>query len=387
MDSLSPGLPLSDSPAGLYVHVPFCRAKCGYCDFYSVPIEGRSASGFVRAALKELAERLPERPIGTIFVGGGTPTTLPADGLRLLLMTLSRSAPAAEEFTVEANPATADELKLSLLRECGVDRLSLGVQSFDDGELALLGRIHQSRQIVESVAAARSAGFANLNLDLIHGIPGQSLEGWRGSLRRAVDLDPEHLSCYSLTYEPGTELFLRRRRGEILPANESLEEEMFESTIDELTAAGFEHYEISNFAKPGRRCRANIVYWENREYLGVGPAAVSYLGGVRRRNVADVGRYVALMESGADAVVDEEERLSPRARAGETAIQMLRMTEGINRGAFLKITGFDARTLFAAQIERFDRLGLLEASEVSIRLTRRGLLVANRVMEEFVQEA
>jgi oxygen-independent coproporphyrinogen-3 oxidase len=377
----------AEGALGLYAHVPFCQAKCGYCDFYSVPIAECSSSAYVQAVLRELAGRLPARPISTVFVGGGTPTILPAAELGLLLGALTRAAPEVFEFTVEANPASADELKLSLLRECGVNRLSLGAQSFDDGELSRLGRIHQSRQIVESVAAARAAGFDNINLDLIHGIPGQTVESWRTSLRRGVDLDPEHLSCYSLTYEPGTDFSRRRECGEITACDEALEAELFELTIDELTAAGFEHYEISNFARPGRRCRANIIYWMNREYLGVGPSAVSYLGGVRRRNVADVGRYLELVKTGPDAAAAEEERLAPRARAGETAIQMLRMTEGIDEAVFQRSTSFDPRTLFAEQIDRFTTGGLLVAVEGAIRLTRRGLLVANRVMEEFLPDA
>jgi oxygen-independent coproporphyrinogen-3 oxidase len=201
-----------------------------------------------------------------------------------------------------------------------------------------------------------------------------------------VDLDPQHLSCYGLTYEPGTAFTRWRDGGEITPCGETLEAEMFELTIDELTAAGFEHYEISNFARPGRRCRANIIYWENREYLGVGPSAVSYLDGLRRRNIADVGRYLELMETNPDATVAEEERLSPHARACETAIQMLRMTEGIDVNSFRRQTGIDPTALFAAQIDWFTGLGLLAAAEGSIRLTRRGLLVANRVMGEFLAD-
>lgn len=384
VDALPSRTRTSEEPIGLYVHLPFCVAKCGYCDFYSEPLISDLVGEFARAIRRELALRDPGRPVAAVFVGGGTPTVLPNDALASILDAVRALVDGVAEFTVEANPAHADGLKLGLLREMGVNRLSLGAQSFHADELAVLERRHAPSTILDSVAAAREAGFVNVNLDLIYGVPGQTLERWHDTLRQAIDLAPEHLSCYGLTYEPGTPLTRQRDACSITPADEDLETDMFESTIEMLAGAGFEHYEISNFAKPGKRCRANIIYWENRAYLGVGPSAVSYLDGVRSRNVPDVREYVRRMQTDPGAVVIETERLDARRRAGETAVQMLRLTEGIRVGAYQRLAGFDPLHLFESPIRRFTRLGLLEATRDAIRLTPRGLLLANRVMSGFL---
>jgi oxygen-independent coproporphyrinogen-3 oxidase len=384
--------PTAPDPAadaiGLYVHLPFCTTKCGYCDFYSLPTIPHLVDDLVCAIILELSRRRPSRRIETVFIGGGTPTVLPSEALDRILTAVGEAARiggvAPEEWTVEANPSSTDELKLELLRRHGVDRVSFGAQSFHPDELAVLERIHDPRHIGESVSAARRAGFDNVNLDLIFGVPGQTPARWRDNLLRAIDLGVEHLSCYSLMYEPGTAMTRLRREGRILPCDEDAEAEMFETTIDLLTAAGYEHYEISNYARPGRRCRANLIYWMNDAYLGVGPSAVSYLDGERRKNVADVRRYVEAMLSGGEGVVMERERLDPIGRARETAVQMLRLTEGIDEAAFMRRTGFEARMLFAEAIDRFTAMNLLETCDGFIRLTRRGRMVANRVMEEFV---
>ena len=368
---------------GWYVHLPFCTTKCGYCDFYSLPTIPAMVGDLVEALRREMEHRDPGRNVKTIFVGGGTPTVLPAEALEAVLRGILRHTGSVEEFTVEANPSSTDELKLGLLRRFGVNRVSFGAQSFYEDELRVLERIHDPRHIFESVAEARRAGFDNINLDLIYAIPGQTLDRWRETLRRAIDLGTEHLSCYGLMYEPNTSLTRLRHQGRIVAADEDLEAEMFELTIDELVGAGFEHYEISNFARPGRRCQANVTYWENREYLGVGPSAVSYLGGVRSKNVPDVRKYVSGMLGGDDVIV-ESERLDSPARAGETAIQMLRLIDGIDEGRFRAQTGFDARELFAEKISELSGLGLLDVAGDRIRLSRSGLLVANRVMAEFL---
>jgi oxygen-independent coproporphyrinogen-3 oxidase len=377
----SPTVPAE--PTGWYFHVPFCAAKCRYCDFYSVPLEAGLVARYVDAVRRELSIRDPHRPAASIFVGGGTPTVLPERALAALLTLAEAAAASGIEYTVEANPASTAELKLRTLRQFGVNRLSLGVQSFHADELGVLGRIHDPDEIVSAFTAARSAGFDNISLDLIYGVPGQTLDRWGESLRRAVDLGPEHLSCYALTYEAGTPLARLRDDGAIAPCDEEIEAEMYETAVEQLSLAGYEHYEISNFARPGRRCRANMIYWKNREYLGIGPSAVSYLGGVRRRNSPDVRRYIEVMHGDPGEVVVEEETLSPEALACETAMQMLRLTEGIDVEEFRTRTGYDAGELFAEQIARFVGDGLLGVSSTSIRLTRRGLLLANRVMAEF----
>ncbi len=425
---------------GWYVHLPFCTTKCGYCDFYSLPTIPGLIDRLVAALRAEARLRDPGRPVETIFIGGGTPTVLPAPALDAILTNVVAHTGPVGEFTVEANPSSTDELKLDLLRRRGVNRISFGAQSFHPDELAILERIHDPSHISESVREARSAGFDNINLDLIYAIPGQTMERWRDNLRRAIDLRTEHLSCYSLMFEPGTALTRLRQQGRIAPVDEELEADLFELTIDELTDAGFEHYEISNFARPGRRCQANIIYWENREYLGIGPSAVSFLDGLRTKNGADVRRYVdhyapepasiqsahhahllgdggnrspahvreldpsddlagsgaskpapqgpsapAALELAPAWPVVETERLDPIAHAAETAVQWLRLTGGIDCAAFAARTGLDPRRYFAVPIDQFAPLGLLEVSPDRIRLTRRGLLVANRVMSAFLE--
>jgi len=385
-------------PIAWYVHLPFCTSKCGYCDFYSLPTRPEMIESLVSAVCREIAARDPRRPVATIFVGGGTPTVLPADALRTILQAIPGGEAIARaphalrseecrqsclEFTVEANPSSADELKLELLRECGVNRVSFGAQSFQRDELSVLERLHDPAHIAEAVSLARQAGFDNVNLDLIFGIPGQTMERWTENLHRAIDLAPEHLSCYSLMYEEGTALTKRRRLNLLTPCDEELEADMYERAIDVLAAAGYEHYEVSNFARPGRRCRHNMVYWRNAEYVGIGPSAVSYIDGLRTKNVPDVRRYIDGVLSGA-AVVVESERLEPAARARETAVQMLRLIDGIDLADFQRRTGFVATSMFADQIARLEAWGHVTVTPDRIGLTRRGLLAANRVLAEFV---
>lgn len=374
----------SNGPIGWYVHLPFCRTKCGYCDFYSLPTLPHLIDDLIGAITREIELRDPRRAVETIFVGGGTPTELPGEALQKLLGYVSNRTGPVGEWTVEANPSSTTDLKLEVLQTAGVNRISFGAQSFHEDDLRVLERIHDPVHIGESVRAARAAGFENVNLDLIYGIPGQSVARWRETLARAIDLGPDHLSCYSLMYEDGTALTRLKRDGNLTPCDEDVEAEMFDVTIETLTAAGYMHYEISNFAREGRVCRANIIYWENREYLGVGPSAVSYLNGERRKNIPDVRKYCEWMTASPESIAAEREELSPRERAGETAVQMLRLTRGIDLRAFERRTGIDASVLFAEPIRRFSEMGLVDANSSVVRLTHAGLLVSNRVMQEFL---
>ncbi|MGB9624896.1 MAG: radical SAM family heme chaperone HemW [Phycisphaerae bacterium] len=375
--------------AGLYIHVPFCRTKCGYCDFYSrVPAEGQTGR-YVDAVLTELAGG-PAAPGGlarvrTIFVGGGTPTILPVVELSRLFGALGELArrDGVSEFTVEANPASLDDAKSQVLREAGVNRVSIGVQSFAAGELRTLGRRHQAEDVAPTVRLVQRWGFSHINLDLIFGIPGQTEWSWGESLRRAIDLGPDHIACYGLTYEPGTPLDRRWAEGAVDPCGEEAEARMYECAIDTLTGAGFEHYEISNFARPGARCEHNLAYWRNEPYVGLGPAAASYFDGVRTRNVADIEQYIRRISLGQSPVI-ESERLGARARAGETAMLQLRLTDGIDRRRFERQTGFDALALFADVIPSHVAGRRLSVTPTHIRLTRSGLLIADSVMADFI---
>jgi len=371
----------------LYLHVPFCTTKCGYCDFYSLGGGVQPTGRLVECLLAELTRRLTqfEPVLVTIFVGGGTPTVLGGQELTRLFWSLGQLASLhpVGEFTVEANPETLDTDKANALLRADVTRLSLGAQSFHPAELAVLERIHDPASLAASVKTARAAGFEQINLDLIFGIPGQTLVSWRDSLRAALELEPTHLACYGLTYEPGTALAARRDRGLVQPCDENLEAEMFCATIDELAAAGFQHYEISNYALPGCRCEHNLRYWRNEPYLGIGPSAASYVNGRRWRNVPHLDRYLQTVEAGCWPETDVE-TLDALSAIRETAMLGLRLREGVAVAAVRRRFGVDPLALFRPMIESFSALGLLEADQRFIRLTRRGLMVANEVMAEFL---
>ncbi|MCG3138722.1 MAG: Oxygen-independent coproporphyrinogen-III oxidase-like protein YqeR [Phycisphaerae bacterium] len=372
---------------GLYVHIPYCQKKCGYCDFYSVPLGDRSVSSLIRAILHELDHRHQDapRPFRTIFVGGGTPTILPLDDLRQLFQRLGEIARQDQvaEFSCEANPATVDEQNIALLVQCGVNRLSFGVQSYHQVELDFLDRLHHPDDVPRSVKLARTGGINNINLDLIFGVPGQTLSSWQDTLRRTIDLHPEHISCYGLTYETGTALTARLQLGQIEPMDEDLEADLYLATIELLQAHGYEQYEISNFALPGRQCEHNLIYWSNGPYLGIGPSASSYLGGYRFKNVPHIGTYIGDVENGRRPW-REEERLSGSALAGETAMMQLRLNQGIHISSFTKQVGVDPLQLFHEPLERFTRDCWLEISGGYIRLTSSGRLVANRIISELL---
>lgn len=371
---------------GLYIHIPFCRRKCGYCDFYSRPYRPDLAEALVGALLSEL--RIVFDPstmrVVTIFIGGGTPTSLPDDLLARILVELNAwvRPDATVEFTVEANPETVDETTVALLRARGVNRLSLGVQSFDRSELQVLDRGHRPEDVIRGVSLARGAGIPHLNLDLIFAIPGQSISTWRDSLRRAMELDPDHVSCYGLTYEPGTKLHSRREAGSVRPVAEDVEAEMYTAAVDLLAEGGFDRYEISNFARPGGRCRHNLRYWHQEPVIGVGPSASGYLGGQRWKNVTDVEEYVRMLGRKEKPVM-EAERLSPYRRAGELAVLLLRTADGIHNREFEEKTGFDPLSLFADITGKHQRAGLMDVSPGGIRLTREGLLLADTVLADF----
>lgn len=393
------------TPCGLYVHIPFCETKCGYCDFYSVALKDRDTSPLVRRIIEELTSRVEDwsHPLHTIFCGGGTPTLLPIKELRNLLTSLGTIATACgvREFTVEANPATVDDAKATLLVEHGVNRVSMGAQSFFVDELATLERIHSPDDIAPSVQTLRRAGVSQINLDLIFGIPGQTLDTWRESLKRAIDLGPDHLACYGLTYEPATRLTAMRDHGRITPCEENLEAEQFLCTMETLAAAGFEQYEISNFAQPGCQSQHNLIYWRNQNYIGVGPSAAGCLDGRRYKNIADIAGYVRLMDEGGRAEM-ESESLDPQTLVIEMVMMQLRLNEGLSIEAFKQRTGSDPRVIFAEPLERFSAMGLLQTlgphlehdvtlgphsepyDDTHIALTHQGRLLADAVIVELV---
>ncbi|MCG3131048.1 MAG: Oxygen-independent coproporphyrinogen-III oxidase-like protein YqeR [Phycisphaerae bacterium] len=339
----------------------------------------------MQAVTRELAARVAAcpLPIRTIFVGGGTPTVLDAAQLRALLAPLAETAGEHRviEFTVEANPATVDDEKAGLLVSCGVTRVSMGAQSFDLRELAALERLHSPDDIPPSVRTLRRAGVAQVNLDLIFGIPGQTLESWSTSLSRAVALEPDHVACYGLTYEPGTRLTTQLQHGRVAPCDEDLEAALFEHTATELSRGGYEQYEISNYARPGCCCEHNLMYWRNEPYLGVGPSAAGCIGGRRYKNVADIGQYVRRVEETGSAE-QETETLTADMLAIEFVMMQLRLTEGLSIRDFRDRVGVDPQAWFAGALENARERGWVEIDEERIALTRAGRMIANHVMAE-----
>jgi oxygen-independent coproporphyrinogen-3 oxidase len=322
-----------------------------------------------------------------VFIGGGTPTLLSPGELRRLFEPLKAvlAGGVCREFTVEANPATLDDEKASLLVAAGVDRLSLGAQSFHAAELEMLERIHSPQDVAPAVETARRAGIGRLNLDLIFGIPGQTASSWAESLDRAMELEPDHLSMYSLMYEPGTTLTSRRDRGRIQPYNEDQEAELLALAIERVAARGYEQYEISNYARPGQRCLHNLAYWNDEPYVGAGPSAVGYIDGVRYRNVPDVERYCRMMAESGSAVI-ETETVSRVQLAGELAMLRLRLVDGIDVASFTERTGFVPHAAFARCIEKYTGLGMLVADANTIALTRPAQFVADAIIADFMAE-
>ena len=365
----------------LYIHIPFCVKKCGYCDFYSINYDAGLASAYVDALVGQMGG-IGCR-VSTIFIGGGTPTALSAPLLKKLLRGAARSAARNAEFTVEANPESLDAGKLSLLLDEGVNRLSIGVQSFNDAKLKKLGRIHNAKKAADAVMLSKKKGFDDLNIDLIFGAPGETLDGYSAELARAVKLPVTHISCYGLTYEKGTPLYNARKRGEVIPVDEECSARMYSFVIGYLPGHGFRHYEVSNFAKKGFECRHNLNYWRNDEYIGLGPSAVSYIGGVRKRHLPDVREYIKRVKAGKSTIVSSE-RLAGDRKAKETAAVKIRTAEGIDFNWFKKKTGFELGELEADALRKLSVWGLIKYKKINgkaggISLTKKGFLFCDTV--------
>jgi oxygen-independent coproporphyrinogen-3 oxidase len=382
----------SGPPRAAYVHVPFCRHRCGYCNFTLVAGRDELVGTYLEALGRELAALAGPHEVDTLFIGGGTPTHLAPDTLARLLATahgtfrLTRGG----ELSIEANPidlACAGE-RLRVLAAAGVTRISLGAQSFHPQTLKLLERDHTPDQIAAALAAARSIA-RSVSLDLIFGVPGQSLDDWRRDLAAALALAPDHISTYGLTFEKGTRYWNRLARGGLARADEELERAMYEAAIDVLTTAGFEHYEVSNFARPGHRCRHNEVYWTGGEYFAAGPGAARFVGGRRETNHRSTTTYISRILAGCSPVA-ESEQLSAEDAARERLVFALRRLEGVELAAFAAQTGFAAEELGGAALARFLDQQLLEVAGAGqrrrLRLTRQGLLVSDALWPDFLRQ-
>jgi oxygen-independent coproporphyrinogen-3 oxidase len=368
-----------------YIHVPFCFRHCGYCNFTVIAGRGDLVSDYLQAIELELATLAVPQEVDTLYFGGGTPTQLSGDAWRrLLAIVREKITPAADaEITVEANPADINHAQAALFAELGVTRVSLGAQSFHDSKLRALERDHAADDSRHAVELLRSAGMGAIALDLIFAAPGETLEMWRDDLMQALALSPEHLSTYGLTFEKGTAFYGRLDRGKLVQCDEEVERRMYCEAIELLADAGFEHYEVSNFALPGKRSRHNQTYWTGAPYLAFGPGAASCVGGTRRTNHRSVTTYLRRVLAG-ESPVAESETLSPEDAARERLVFGLRRLEGIDTQAFACDTGFRIETLAGVAIEKFVALGLLRFVNGRLSLTREGLLVSDSLWPELL---
>lgn len=365
--------------------MPFCSQRCGYCNFTLIANRPDLVDRYLLALDRELSWLGSSREVDTLFIGGGTPTYLSGSELERLLdiaLVWFRPAPGYE-FTVEANPSGLDADRIAVLAEHGVTRLSLGAQSFHEAKLRVLERDHSPGDIETSVRLARAQNLA-VSLDLIFAAPGESMEMWRRDLELALHLAPDHLSTYGLTWERGTTFWGRRLRGELAQLGEEVERSMYAEAIDRLTTAGFDHYEVSNFARPGRRCRHNEVYWAGLPYYAAGPGAARYVHGRREVNHRSTTTWMSRVLAGRTPVGDSEE-LCGEDRAREMLVLGLRRLEGVSRAAFQRTTGYEIEQLTGGMLARYVELGLLDDRDGCVRLTREGLFVSDGIWPDFLR--
>ena len=373
--------------AGLYVHIPFCSSRCSYCDFATGIYQSALASAYVDAVIREIRNSVyAGQAVNTIYFGGGTPSLLSAPQLDRILSALHEHFEIDEtaELTLEINPGSVTAERLREFRRLGINRASFGAQTFDDAELAKLGRSHTAADTLQTFSELRRAGFANISFDLIAGLPGQTLERWRRNVAQALELRPEHLSFYLLEVHSGTPLADHIRRGTQPVPDDDLAGVMYQSMLDQAVAAGYEHYEISNLCLPGFYSRHNVKYWTAEPYYGFGCSAHSYDGQTRRwSNQRDVSKYVEMVENGESPIVDEQQLSQDDVRA-EALFLGMRLMRGVNVQRYRESFGVDLHDEHGADLDRFSKAGLLEFDGDLIRLTRTGALLSNEVFAAFV---
>ena len=373
---------------GLYIHIPFCRQKCLYCDFPSFAGKEVLMQAYVDALTAEIRNRGKQnagKRVCSVFFGGGTPTTLEIPMLEQLMAAVFDSWEIADdaEITTEANPGTLDGKMAAALKKMGFNRLSMGVQAWQNFLLRELGRIHTIEGFLENYRAVRQAGFTNVNVDLMFALPHQTMADWQETVRNIVALEPEHISAYSLIIEEGTNFFERYEKGLLEPASEELDREMYHWAVNYLAEKGYGQYEISNFAKAGKESRHNRIYWRAEEYLGLGLGAHSYLAGERFHNPYDLQSYIAA--AGEVSLLKEEiEQITREDALAEFMFLGLRLTEGVSFLRFRERFGTEMQEIYGKEIADLRKMGLLEETEGGIRLTRRGIDVSNVVFEKFL---
>ncbi|MEP7272051.1 MAG: radical SAM family heme chaperone HemW [Acidobacteriota bacterium] len=381
--------------AGVYLHIPFCAARCHYCNFATGAYEAEIAERYVQAIRSEirLAGTSPRQAsrysqmsdVDTVYFGGGTPTTLSVEQIASILETCHTTFNVSEtaEITVEANPGSISREYLLALRRAGVNRLSFGVQSFDDRELSMIGRIHDSGEARLAIRLAREAGFDNISLDLIAGLPGQIMDTWQSNLECAFELTPDHLSVYLLELYKDAPLIHRIERGEVRPIDEDVAIASYFALVDEAERRGYAHYELSNWARPGRESRHNMKYWNGASYWAFGVSAAGYDVSSRWSNTRNINDYLKRLESG-DSAVAETIELSDEDRQSEALFLQLRLKEGVDLAHHEARFGVDVLSRYRVDLERLSEAGLIELSEGTLRISRAGTVLANEVFAVFV---
>lgn len=384
-DNAMPRDVVGNEPRAAYIHVPFCVHRCGYCNFTVVAGRDDLIERYLSALEQELATLEHAREVDTLFLGGGTPTHLSAAQIERLLRIVLAWFPLAPggEFSLEANPNDIDKTRMNVLAAHGVSRISLGGQSFDSIKLATLQRDHDARTIAQAVDLVRGKGMS-VSLDLIFAAPGELFETWRRDLSAAVGLSPDHISTYGLTFERGAQFWSQQRKGKLTAIDDETQRRMYLEAIDRLSFEGFEHYEVSNFAMPGHRCRHNEVYWHGASYFAAGPGAARYVHGRREVNHRSTTTWMNRVLAG-ESPVAESESLGPEDRAREALVLALRCLRGVRLQPFAERFGFEVSTLAGAALDEFLRQGLLCLDEGRLRLTREGLLVSDAIWPEFLR--
>ena len=373
--------------SSVYIHIPFCATKCYYCAFNTYTFHKEQAKTYLAALRTEIALYASETdPLQTIFIGGGTPSILSAPALRQLFTDIYQHFEITQdaEITVECNPGTVDTEKLRVMRDNGVNRLSFGLQAMQDEILKQLGRIHTVAEFRQSYDLARKGGFENINIDLIFALPDQTMDAWQDTLTEVISLEPAHISAYNLVMEEATPFYEWWQAGELHLPSEDTEADMFQYTIETLTARGYTHYEICNFAKPNREARHNLVYWNNRPCIGLGAGASGYVNGVRYSNIRGIVPYIDKLTERNKPIADTE-RLTGDAEKAETLMLALRKREGISLDAYQDRFGEDIKVAFGDSLKKWIDLQLLERTGTYLRLTRRGLFLANEVFVELIK--
>lgn len=370
---------------GLYIHIPFCESKCIYCDFYSIN-DHSTKHEFIKSLINEIRNEsvnLKDKNIDTIFIGGGTPSLLLKPDFEKLFEALYTYLDISNdsEITIEANPGTLDKNKLKEFKKLPINRISFGVQSFIDSDLKFLSRIHNSKQAEDSIKYAQDAGYSNVNLDLIFSIPGQTIDNWAYNLEKAVNLNTQHISAYSLIFEEGTPLYSLLKQNKVKNSNIEIERDMYDYTMDYLKANGFNQYEISNYAKPGYECRHNLKYWQHEEYIGFGPSAASYLNNYRRINVRDVDRYIDSINHG-EKPYDALEFIDEQTSQNEFIMLGMR-SKGINFSEFKNKYKEDFKSKYHYPIEILTKGGLASIEADCIRLTQRGYALCDEILATY----